>query len=56
MRSGSMDRGEQTGEWTTYDKAGRVYKVTKMKTPAAMAPAKAAAKAPAKKKAAAKKK
>ena len=33
MRSGYFDdSGEQTGEWTTYDKSGKVYKVTKIKT------------------------
>ncbi len=32
MRSGHFDNGQQTGEWTTYDKKGQVYKVTKMKT------------------------
>ena len=31
MRSGNFDKGKQTGEWTTYDKQGQVYKVTKMK-------------------------
>lgn len=31
MRSGCFDAGKQVGEWTTYDKAGVVYKVTKMK-------------------------
>lgn len=32
MRSGSFTNdGEQTGEWTTYDKKGKVYKVTAMK-------------------------
>lgn len=31
MRSGHFDHGEQVGEWTTYDKAGAVYKVTIMK-------------------------
>ena len=30
MRSGSFESGEQVGEWTTYDKYGEVYKVTKM--------------------------
>ena len=30
MRSGSFENGEQVGEWTTYDKYGEVYKVTKM--------------------------
>ncbi len=31
MRSGYFDNGQQVGEWTTYDKDGKVYKVTKMK-------------------------
>ena len=31
LRSGSFDRGEQVGEWTTYDRKGNVYKVTAMK-------------------------
>ncbi|MEO7598468.1 MAG: hypothetical protein ABIV50_06020 [Opitutus sp.] len=31
MRSGSFERGKQVGEWTTYDKTGKVYKVTRMK-------------------------
>ncbi len=31
MRSGYFKAGKQVGEWTTYDKAGKVYKVTKMK-------------------------
>jgi antitoxin component YwqK of YwqJK toxin-antitoxin module len=31
MRSGYFENGEQIGEWTTYDKEGQVYKVTKMK-------------------------
>jgi antitoxin component YwqK of YwqJK toxin-antitoxin module len=31
MRSGHFENGKQTGEWTTYDQKGRVYKVTKMK-------------------------
>ncbi len=31
MRSGHFESGEQVGEWTTYDKKGQVYKVTKMK-------------------------
>lgn len=31
MRSGTFDEsGNQTGEWTTYDKAGEPYKVTVM--------------------------
>jgi len=31
MRSGEFKSGEQVGEWTTYDKKGAVYKVTKIK-------------------------
>ena len=31
MRSGHFDAGRQVGEWTTYDHAGAVYKVTRMK-------------------------
>jgi antitoxin component YwqK of YwqJK toxin-antitoxin module len=31
MRSGHFKKGKQTGEWTTYDKKGKVYKVTQMK-------------------------
>ena len=27
-RSGHFNRGEVVGEWTTYDQAGKVYKVT----------------------------
>jgi antitoxin component YwqK of YwqJK toxin-antitoxin module len=31
MRSGTFDDGgNQTGEWTTYDRSGAVYKVTDM--------------------------
>ena len=30
MRSGYFKQGIQTGEWTTYDKTGAVYKVTQM--------------------------
>jgi antitoxin component YwqK of YwqJK toxin-antitoxin module len=35
LRSGHFENGEPTGEWTTYDKAGQIYKVTrrKAKTP-----------------------
>ena len=29
-RSGYFDRGKQVGEWTTYDKEGKVVKITKM--------------------------
>ena len=28
MRSGHFKKGEQTGKWTTYDKTGRIVKVT----------------------------
>ena len=31
MRSGTFEDGEQVGDWTTYDKNGKVYKVTTMK-------------------------
>ena len=31
MRSGYFAMGKQTGEWTTYDKEDKVYKVTRMK-------------------------
>ena len=31
MRSGSFENGQQVGEWTTYDQAGQIYKVTRMK-------------------------
>jgi antitoxin component YwqK of YwqJK toxin-antitoxin module len=31
LRSGHFENGEQVGEWTTYDKAGQVYKVTRIK-------------------------
>jgi antitoxin component YwqK of YwqJK toxin-antitoxin module len=31
LRSGTFEKGEQVGEWTTYDAAGQVYKVTAMK-------------------------
>jgi antitoxin component YwqK of YwqJK toxin-antitoxin module len=31
MRSGYFEQGRQVGEWTTYDKKGRVFKVTAMK-------------------------
>jgi antitoxin component YwqK of YwqJK toxin-antitoxin module len=31
MRSGTFESGEQIGEWTTYDKDARVYKVTTIK-------------------------
>jgi hypothetical protein len=31
MRSGYFDKGQQTGEWTTYDKTGAVFKITTIK-------------------------
>lgn len=31
LRSGTFDAGVQVGEWTTYDRAGEVYKVTRVK-------------------------
>ena len=31
MRTGAFDNGVQVGEWTTYDRSGRVVKVTVMK-------------------------
>ena len=31
MRSGYFDKGKQVGEWITYDKTDKIYKVTKMK-------------------------
>jgi antitoxin component YwqK of YwqJK toxin-antitoxin module len=31
MRSGTFKDGAQTGTWTTYDRGGKVYKVTEMK-------------------------
>lgn len=31
LRSGYFKNGKQTGEWTTYDKEGNVYKVTNIK-------------------------
>jgi len=31
MRTGYFKKGIQSGEWTTYDKSGKVVKVTKMK-------------------------
>lgn len=30
MRSGMFEDGQQVGEWTTYDRAGIVHKVTVM--------------------------
>ena len=31
MRSGSFAHGKQVGEWTTYDKKGKVVKVIRFK-------------------------
>lgn len=45
MRSGSFDeKGQQTGEWTTYDQKGKVFKVTQMKPKAPKPKAKPAPK------------
>jgi antitoxin component YwqK of YwqJK toxin-antitoxin module len=33
MRSGYLENGKQTGEWTIYDATGKVVKVTRMKSP-----------------------
>jgi antitoxin component YwqK of YwqJK toxin-antitoxin module len=40
LRSGNFDLGVQTGEWTTYDKKGAVYKVTLLKPNKSKTPAK----------------
>ena len=37
LRSGHFDNGKQVGEWITYDKQGREYKVTQIKTKPATA-------------------
>jgi len=42
LRSGHFENGEQTGEWTTYDKNGKVYKVTTKKPHPGWSPAPAA--------------
>jgi antitoxin component YwqK of YwqJK toxin-antitoxin module len=31
LRSGHFEKGEQVGEWTTYDRQGQVFKVTQIK-------------------------
>lgn len=31
MRSGTFQDGKQVGEWTTYDREGKIYKVTHFK-------------------------
>ena len=31
LRSGHFQKGKQVGEWTTYDRKGKAYKVTRMK-------------------------
>jgi antitoxin component YwqK of YwqJK toxin-antitoxin module len=31
LRSGWFEKGEQAGEWITYDKKGNVFKVTQVK-------------------------
>jgi antitoxin component YwqK of YwqJK toxin-antitoxin module len=30
-RSGHFDKGEKVGEWITYDRKGKVYKITQTK-------------------------
>ncbi len=30
MRSGAFKTGKQVGKWITYDKKGRIHKITKM--------------------------
>ena len=32
MRSGTFERGKQTGTWRTYDRAGKVVKETRFKS------------------------
>ena len=32
LRSGHFDRGQQVGQWITYDANGEVYNVTQMKS------------------------
>ena len=44
MRSGSFDRDEQIGTWTTYDASGKPYKVTEMKAGAKAQPSSTMAK------------
>jgi hypothetical protein len=34
LRSGTFESGEQAGQWTTYDKAGNVHRVTMKKSKA----------------------
>ena len=31
LRSGSFEKGQQVGQWTTYERKGQVYKVTTIK-------------------------
>jgi len=31
MRSGTFENGQQVGTWTTYNRSGKVHKVTTMK-------------------------
>jgi antitoxin component YwqK of YwqJK toxin-antitoxin module len=31
LRSGWFEKGEQAGEWITYDKKGNIFKVTQIK-------------------------
>ncbi len=32
LRSGTFENGQQVGEWTTFDKQGNEYKVTKLRS------------------------
>lgn len=34
LRSGHFTKGEQSGEWITYDRMGKVYKVTNLEATA----------------------
>ena len=38
MRSGYFEKGQQVGEWITYDKKGQKYKVTQIKPKAKQRP------------------
>ena len=42
MRSGHFDNGKQVGEWITYDKEGKKYKVTTIKPETTKQPTKIA--------------
>ena len=38
LRSGNFEKGQQVGQWTTYDRKGQVYKVTTIKPKLAASP------------------